>query len=501
MKTKNKFNISDEYILNNPRKWICRALMYHFIIIFLFPLMTVLLVLFPVVWFLFTKVHILSIYYWGFAAVIYFISVTLLLMALNSQKMGFQQFQYDKDLEYLTLKKREHVKSKKKKPGDIEEGEGGEKWWSEIGSKEKKLNTYEKLLSETDDLVDEIINEFDELSFDLFSKKHTNKFDMMTFLREHREDSENVATLLDQIEFVPDWVDVDAITKALTFLRANSLYYMLGLAVALVESYTFPEDAGILFLSGGLTTSNEKSSKRLIYTIRFVWSIIYQIMGPYPKTSGNEYIINIRFIHAFVRKLWHKKKGNEDLDSNEQEDDDKKTKFAPINQATQIATLFLFCHTPLEVMNLRGIIVEDEDKENVWELWKLVGYYLGIKEQYLPSSYLDGLRLKSSEFYKLRQIPNETSKLLTKNTIYAYSHLKKFPMDKHLQEVILYRYFGSNLASQLGIEKPSAFYSFLITFFNHLHSYITVLNSLSPFLSKRMDKYVGYYIGLALEAE
>jgi hypothetical protein len=125
----------------------------------------------------------------------------------------------------------------------------------------------------------------------------------------------------------------------------------------------------------------------------------------------------------------------------------------PINQATLLGTLFLFCHVCLEVAQLRGARITEEEKESYWHLWRYIGYMLGIDDQVMPQKYDDGLSARLGAIYRERQQPDYTSKLLTTSTVDAMADLPSIPFNRPLFNVSIRKFLGEPLSNALGIER------------------------------------------------
>ncbi|ELR24409.1 uncharacterized protein ACA1_056310, partial [Acanthamoeba castellanii str. Neff] len=123
----------------------------------------------------------------------------------------------------------------------------------------------------------------------------------------------------------------------------------------------------------------------------------------------------------------------------------------PINQATLLGTLFLFCHVCLEVAQLRGAKITEEEKESYWHLWRYIGYMLGIDDQVMPQKYDDGLSARLGAIYRERQQPDYTSKLLTTSTVDAMADLPSIPFNRPLFNVSIRKFLGEPLSNALGI--------------------------------------------------
>mmetsp|Transcript_11087 Transcript_11087/g.45214 ORF Transcript_11087/g.45214 Transcript_11087/m.45214 type:complete len:481 (-) Transcript_11087:31-1473(-) len=289
---------------------------------------------------------------------------------------------------------------------------------------------------------------------------------------EEREDTkQRIAKVLKEVRTVPEWVDGERIRQAVNFYRDNLVLVLSGLTVALIESYAFPVDAKVLYISGGLTSTTSTTVKRLLQTSSFVLDVVSK-EGPFPGTDVHKTVFGVRAIHTVARSRCLRSKY---WDMSELES-------MPISQATQLGTLCLFCHCPIELMKVRGILVTREEEELCWELWRYVGYILGVDEEYLPTSYADGLRLRQGHMYRSRQVPDDTSRKLTENTFAALRATKSLPLNERNIACHLHALLGKELSLGLGITEPTSFEWTVWWLMNNVYRISALLNRESIFL-------------------
>merc|ERR1712137_134318 len=260
---------------------------------------------------------------------------------------------------------------------------------------------------------------------------------MFRSLKNSLSNEESVKDLLEQVNRIPDWVDRERIRKASEFCNDNITMIYSGLATGLIDSYTFPSDAKVLYISGGLTDETTATTARLERTVRFVHDVVTS-GGPYPGTKAFDHILNVRLLHTYVRARC--------LESSEWTADT-----IPINQGTMLGTLFFFCHVPIEMLRLRNIYVTPEECEECWQLWRYVGYLLGIDERILPETYNYGLASRASDTFQSRKKPDHTSQQLAYNTIVALDSNPKIPFSKAFFHVGLRNFLGDEVCDKLNI--------------------------------------------------
>lgn len=182
--------------------------------------------------------------------------------------------------------------------------------------------------------------------------------------------------------------------------------------------------------------------------VLFINNYCVLIRLPEYGTPAFNNIVNVRFIHALVRK---RIKNHPEW----------KGSFIPVNQFALAGTLMFFCQTPIEMMKKRGIAVSPEECEACWQLWRYVGYLLGMNEDIIPETYEHGLRMKYHPLVLEKQRPTDISSRLAQNTIAALEADPKIPFDKIAFYTALEQHIGKDLFSKLELPTP--------TLMSHIH--------------------------------
>lgn len=207
---------------------------------------------------------------------------------------------------------------------------------------------------------------------------------------------------------LPGWVERERLQRGQLVYQNNVGFMGMSLLVALCESYLFPADAKVLFFGGGLTSSLSRTASRALHTGHWLHYIMTHELGP--GSDAAAWCAQVRLLHAYVRSTC-----------------DASGEFggqaAPVNQATQIGTLLLFCQASIESMAVMGVPLRQQEKDDYWHLWRYVGYLIGIDESAVPLTYNDGLVARASPFYCERQQPDDTSRLLLRNTLVSVEGL------------------------------------------------------------------------------
>eukprot|EP01088_Endostelium_zonatum_P018801 TRINITY_DN6169_c0_g1_i1.p1 TRINITY_DN6169_c0_g1~~TRINITY_DN6169_c0_g1_i1.p1 ORF type:complete len:208 (-),score=47.89 TRINITY_DN6169_c0_g1_i1:236-859(-) len=205
------------------------------------------------------------------------------------------------------------------------------------------------------------------------------------------------------IEFTrqkPNWVDDEQVKQAQKFYQENIMLINLGLSAALVESYTFPADAQILYLNGGLTSSSSTTtSLRLLQTGCWIHTLftnpglLYSSSSSESKYLSPELLscIAIRLIHGLVRRRTAKNYVPHVPNS------------PPVSQAQLLGTLLLFTHTTLLPPSLLSLPLSPTDLENYFHAWKYISHLIGVHVHLGPQTWVEGEQMRRSKQWRERR--------------------------------------------------------------------------------------------------
>jgi hypothetical protein len=182
-----------------------------------------------------------------------------------------------------------------------------------------------------------------------------------------------------EVERVPVWVDWEVLDRGgAVLMRAGPLGGIVLGMKSLVLGYASPAGNKPLILSGRL---EEQAGRRLNETARFVQATIAP-GGMRPHASGWQLTVNVRLIHAQVRRMIVKS-GRWDAAA----------WGAPINQHDELGTLLLFSVVVLEGLRQLGVRVAAADAEAYMHLWRWSGWLMGVDPELLPATEAEGRRV------------------------------------------------------------------------------------------------------------
>lgn len=182
--------------------------------------------------------------------------------------------------------------------------------------------------------------------------------------------------------FLPDWIDPEALDRAEIFMaRHGARYAFVLLFLSLPILYGWATGgAQTLMMTGQLA---DKFGRRVSETLRFVVSVIRE-GGLGPDGDGVATTLKVRLMHATIR-YYARRAVCPTGDAYWRQD-----WVEPINQEQLVATMLTFA--PLAVDGLRklGVRVTDQEDRDLLELWRVVGWILGLRPENMPRTPEEG---------------------------------------------------------------------------------------------------------------
>ncbi len=191
---------------------------------------------------------------------------------------------------------------------------------------------------------------------------------------------QSLRTLFAQLDHIPFWLDLPEIDRgaAACVRHAQAAGIALG-AASLVASYT-----------------NEAATRPLAMTRRFIdqadlrayetfnwWLATVTPGGLHRHGTGFARTVQVRLIHAYVRRHLLRS-GEWDTDAWGE----------PINQADMAYTVVTFSAIPLRAMRSLGVRYSPAELIAIYQLWRYMGYLMGVDEALLPAGKDESLRLE-----------------------------------------------------------------------------------------------------------
>ncbi|RMI31353.1 oxygenase MpaB family protein [Nocardia stercoris] len=198
-------------------------------------------------------------------------------------------------------------------------------------------------------------------------------------------------------EATPDWVDPDTLIRGAQVLRLGGSDGMsLGRDISLLGGYQFAGFNQTLLRTGAL---EKGSNTRFAETMRWAMDIVTD-GGLGPFGVGYRSTLRVRMIHAMVRRHvaalpdWRADAWG-----------------LPINQTDMAATMVGSLIAPAAGGFGIGLLVTKSDLEAVAHVARYTGWLMGVRDEFLPKSFRDGVRILYHTLTALAT-PDETTRQL-----------------------------------------------------------------------------------------
>jgi len=237
------------------------------------------------------------------------------------------------------------------------------------------------------------------------------------------------ADYVDQSHSVPEWVDWELIEHArrvnLAFANVRAIALLVS---SLVEGYSLSKAAHVLISTGRL---HQDVLKRIYETSQMSHNMNIP-NGLKPGNAGHRTIMEVRLLHAMVRKYLRQRGWDTTLYDE------------PINQEDMAFTIIEFDYLAMRGMERMGADLRTEDRYAMHHLWRYAAYLNGVDEHMLTAS-LDEEIYQYQRIRERQYSPNEESRQLAMAVITALAGQPPF----NLPEALLYELSRVCLGEQL----------------------------------------------------
>lgn len=221
-----------------------------------------------------------------------------------------------------------------------------------------------------------------------------------------------VQALHKQLTSVPSWVDWDQIKRGQeVFVRYAGGSGLTLLHCSLVGGFGAPKINKVLGSTGYLSRSCHTTYVRLFETLQMIVDCT-ETDGLLPTTGvGWQACVRVRMLHAKVRKhllameKWQRKEWG-----------------VPINQEDMGATLLSFQIIVLECLDYMNFNLSLQEQHDYTALWRLIGYYSGVEEQYNPCSSYSYSRATLESITRHIVTPDDTSSQMSNHMLRAVAN-------------------------------------------------------------------------------
>ncbi|MCA0933902.1 DUF2236 domain-containing protein [Lutimonas saemankumensis] len=189
-------------------------------------------------------------------------------------------------------------------------------------------------------------------------------------------------------------------------------------ARSLIKQYAHTKAIQVLRMT---TLLEEHVHRRIIETMQFVADVMNPIWHHHHDDKdrskfntnhvGKQSIQKLRLVHAMVRykiknNLNPKKEGTWDYDWG-----------FPINQEDMIFATHTFSIEVIKGLQQIGTELKDEEINDYYQTWSLIGRALGVDMDLIPDSYEEGVKLQDKIYERHFTLPNDDGPVLAKALI------------------------------------------------------------------------------------
>ncbi|MCR2746524.1 oxygenase MpaB family protein [Limnobacter parvus] len=257
----------------------------------------------------------------------------------------------------------------------------------------------------------------------------------------------NELRILIQNTFInPNWVDWQLMDEGVQFIQSTGRAATDVLRdMALMGGYLMVAFNKTLILTGEL---EKGAAPRLASTAQW-WLKVVNTNANHAGGLGAITTLRVRWMHALVR---HQLRNSPQWDSNQWG--------LPINQVDMAATYLGFSAVMLLGLRKMGIVVTARNSRSVMQLWKLIGWQMGVQEKWLVDTEQEAL-VALRQFLFTHSPPDESTQRLasalageplSRNYSNFQTLRRKFAHHKHLSSS--WYLLGPGMFYKLGLKAP-----------------------------------------------
>lgn len=205
----------------------------------------------------------------------------------------------------------------------------------------------------------------------------------------------------------------------------------------------------VLARTGGFSTKVVR--RRLFETTQHTLQVTMSLDSIKPGGDGMVSSVRVRLLHAAVRRRILK------LAETKPEYYSVEEHGIPVNDMDSIGTIATFS-TLLVWLGLprQGIYMRENEIKDYIALWRLVAYYMGTPTEPFKNPDTARKMLESILAYEIK--PTDMSQVLANNIITGLENTAPTYASRGFSEANAWWLNGSELATALGIKKPSLYY-------------------------------------------
>ncbi|KAI9758096.1 MAG: hypothetical protein M1815_004983 [Lichina confinis] len=276
------------------------------------------------------------------------------------------------------------------------------------------------------------------------------KRDPYRLLQQHAPTDEKLGQLWEEVNTVPDWVNWQQIQRGQEVFYRYGGAALTGLAYqSLLGGTGANRVAEVLARTGGFSV--KKARHRLLETTQFILQCTGALESVQPGGAAHVSAIRVRLLHAAVRRRIMA------LARQRPDYYDTASLGVPINDLDCMATIATFSATMIWLsLPRQGIWMREEEIKDYVALWRLVAFYMGTPHHYFESAART--KAVAETLFYTEVHPSETSRILAHNILKSLEGRPPSFASHDFMCAVARWLNGNELADQLGLSRPSAWY-------------------------------------------
>ena len=227
--------------------------------------------------------------------------------------------------------------------------------------------------------------------------------------------------------------------------------------------------------------------RRLLETSQHFLECIESLDSVKPGGKGYMSSVRVRLLHATVRRrIMRLAREKPDYYNTE-------AWGIPINDLHQIGTIDAYS-TALVYMSLprQGVYLTEEQTMDYLALWRWIGHIMGTPVDWMESPGLAKAMMESVMTSELG--PSKNSKIIANNILTAQANVPPLNSSREYLAALTYKLNGECLASSLGIDKPSAYYSVLANLQCWMLNTMSAIHPMLPqsWQDRKVRRFIAY---------
>ncbi|HAA17084.1 MAG TPA: hypothetical protein DCE41_37390, partial [Cytophagales bacterium] len=264
----------------------------------------------------------------------------------------------------------------------------------------------------------------------------------------------------------PSWADKRLFDEGVRFFGSYAKEVISVLSLySLPYCYAGADGAKVLYASEQI---RKNPGRRLTDTGEFVLNVMHP-RGFEPEQKGFRALQKVRLLHASIR--FHLTKHGWDSEAYG----------VPINQADMAGTNAAFGWIVLKGLAKLGFVLGVDQKKAFLHTWKVLGYWMGVSEEYLTDESVEAYQLERSLAAATFRSSME-GQALTKSLLDYMQESSPVPGFGKVAERIMGAFMGSEVAGILGLPSKGFPKGTLPLFYTPIRT-----------LSARRDPIQGYH--------